>query len=195
MTIILCSKPCSFFSEDKEIKILDEDRQPFYFHTNTAREITFNLPVGKYFTRNKITLLDTFKPYNNYKTPNFDLTGYKIIIGNNPHKATITPAKRQILVDSSINKIKYKPAKKFLIGHEIFHLHCGGNKYALYDAQGKGIGTPIYDAERECDDCSEKNMLNIGYNPTQIKLAKNLILDSFERKICNYENNFESYRR
>lgn len=172
--------PCSFYSSDSPIRILDDKKKLFFYHPNSTGEITFNLPVGIYYTDNELTQRN-FKPYvafikpENYISP----TEFKIIIGKNEHKATISINNRTILLDKSIAKHDYKPCVVFVLLHELYHTVIGGN--VVHDNK------IIFNAEQSCDDFATNYMLSHGYNPTQIKLATQLILNDEHRKKCVHE--------
>lgn len=177
--------PKSYVSFDTDLVIRDNKKIPFYFHPNKERYITFNLPKGKFYTNNIITELPEFKPYGVYVP--FNLQGIKptefeFNVGKNEHIATITPFKKEILLDKWLQKIKYKPAIIFLGCHEFFHLK---NKGSIYNGT-----TLVYDAEQACDNDAENFMCSkLGYNPTQITIAKQILLKNGTRKYCNYNNN------
>ena len=177
-----CVSPCTFFSQDSPIDIKDSKGNIFFFHTNTDRKINFNLPVGSYSTKNLLIQKD-FLPYEKLNDVKFPINpkDFLVVVGNNKHKATISMDNRTILVDRSIANHTYKPCKAFIIGHEIGHIIIGGSKY---DKSGK----MILDAEKWCDDFSRNYMLATGYNPSQIKIASELLLNDFDRKNCIHEN-------
>lgn len=190
------TEPSSFYSTDSPIHIFDELGNMFYVHPNRQRKITFNLPIGEYKTENNLKKVG-FVPYvkNNH---NFDfkkVIGLRLIRKKNKNKATITPYKKEIVMDkkvrykdgTSFNIDEYQPCKTFLIGHEIAHLKVGGNQYNF-------DGTIKFDAEKKCDEISETMMLSNGYNPSQIRICKQLLLSSPHRMECSQyyptKNNF-----
>jgi hypothetical protein len=168
-------KPSSFYSNDKPIVIFDEKKYPFYFHPNKLGSITFNLPIGKYYTKSILKEIP-FIPYEKQMNVKPD-TDYGFNISDNPHKATITPFDKKITVDKKIDSLKYLPAKQFIVGHEIGHTIVGGDRF-------DSMKNKIFDAEKWCDRFSENYMLANGWNPTQVKFAKEFILSNVDRKNC-----------
>ncbi len=178
---IYCDEPKTYFCSEP-VNILDEDKNIFYIHPNKEQSITFNLPIGFYFTNNNLEEKH-YQPYGkkpNVKFP-FDLDEMKVLIASNKHTATIRPFEKTITVDPNTANIKYKPALAFLLRHEVYHLVIGGSRF-------DGKGNIIFDAEKACDDYAKKDMLYCGYNPTQITIAKELLLTSPERKKCIEKN-------
>jgi len=179
MNYIICKEPATFFCEDLNVKIFDEKNNIFYTHPNKENKLTFNLPVGKFQTNNIIFKKNIFLPYENLAENYFRIlpTKFKIIVCDNENKATINTSKLTIRLDKEIANHIYKPVKTFIIGHEIGHIIFGGD---LYDSE-KNI---LFDAEQACDEFAKNYMLSKGYNPTQIKIAANLLLNNSERKKC-----------
>jgi len=177
-----CISPCTFFSQDSPIEILDDKGNIFFYHPNSDRKINFNLPVGKFQTKN-ILIQKDFAPYEKLNPATFSIRpqDFLVVVGKNPHKATISMKNKTILVDKEIANHKYKPCKAFIIGHEIGHIIIGGSQY---DRSGK----MVFDAEKWCDDFSRNYMLATGYNPSQIKIASELMLSDASRKNCIHEN-------
>jgi hypothetical protein len=165
--------------------IYDEDKQPFYWHTNRERSITFNLPIGKYYTPNDLTRKLKFVPYGNEKYPLFKgkaktwLKRLKIYSYKNPNKASISLDKGVIIVDPQYYYNKYKPCRVFTLKHEVYHyfFHC----QTMAQKENRFIHQHY---EKECDNAAKAWMLANGYNPTQISLAIKLLLKGQERKDC-----------
>lgn len=197
MNLVL-KKLSSFNSSDSPIKILDEKGNIFYIHPNRERKISFNLPAGNYSTENNLKEV-AYTPYVRSLYPNLfeRIKGYKIFRGHNPNKATITPMLKKIKIANKVNFKdgsqldinEFKPCLIYLLGHEAAHTIAGSNKY-------NADGTILFDAEQACDNISENWMLANGYNPTQIKLCKQLLLSSPERqKHCQYNSKQMNFRR
>ncbi len=169
---IINREPSSFYSSDTDISILDMYKNPFYAASNFRKNITFNLPVGVFYTNNVLKRV-AFKPYEDFKYPslNYSPKDFKIVIAKNPNKLTINTLSKTIKVDPLIAENKFLPLLTFSIGHELGHLKYGGS-------------TPSFDAEKACDDFSRNYMLSHGWNPTQINLAAQMLLRSFDRKNC-----------
>lgn len=163
--------------------IYDEKKNPFYWHTNKERSITFNLPVGKYYTENNLTKQKKFVPYGHEKYPIFRNTTFlrdlKIYSRPNPNKASISLERRIIVVDPKYFNSKYKPLKTFTLCHEVFHFffHCES-------AEQKQNRLIHQHYEKECDNAAKAWMLANGWNPTQISLAIKMLLKGQERKDC-----------
>lgn len=185
-----CNDPATFFCSDHQIKILDENKKLFYYHPNSIGSITFNLPVGIYYTDNSLQQ-KPFVPYEKFVKPEkfIDPREFKILVGNNPHKATINLRDKTILFDKKIASHKYRPCLQFILGHEIYHTCVGGS---LFDK----AGNMIFDAEKACDDFSKNYMLSHGWNPTQIKIASALLLNDKDRVQCIHNNTItKNFRR
>ena len=163
--------------------IYDEKKNPFYWHTNAERSITFNLPVGKYYTENNLTKKNKFVPYGHEKYPIFSNTTFlrdlKIYCRPNPNKASISLERRIIVVDPKYFNSTYKPLKTFTLCHEVFHFffHCESAE----QKQNRFIHQHY---EKECDNAAKAWMLANGWNPTQISLAIKMLLKGQERKDC-----------
>jgi len=192
-------KPSSFFTSDRKVFVYDDKGNIFYMHPNRQRKLTFNLPVGKYTTSNNISEV-RFKPYvpfvHKFNDP--EIKKYKVVVAYNPHKASIIPHKRLIVVSpvvrykdgTSLDLGEYAPCMTFLMCHEKAHRIVGGN---VVDPK---TGKVIFDAEQACDDIAENYMLSHGYNPSQVKLAKQLILSSPKRRECaQYDAKKLNFRR
>lgn len=169
--------------------ILDDKGDPFYWHTNKLRSITFNLPPGKYSTENNITKLPNFQPYGSGKYPGIRnaafqafLKSLKIYCRENPNKASISLQQRIIIVDPKFYNSPYKPLQVFTLGHEIFHYFFHTKE--KWQKANRFIHQHV---EKQCDEASAHWMLANGYNPTQVSLAVKLLLKGQERKDCIQE--------
>lgn len=180
---ISAKKPSTFYSSDPNIMILDDQGNPFYWHTNKQRSITFNLPVGEYTTDNRIALLPKFEPYGNKKYPIFRNTTFlrdlKLFRRENPNKASISLEHRIIIVDPKFYDSPYKPLKTFTLCHEVFHyfFHAKNKR----EKKNRHIHQHI---EKQCDEAAAHFMLANGWNPTQVSLAVKMLLQGEERKEC-----------
>lgn len=186
MFVIINDNPSTFLSQSAPVRILDEKKNLFYFHPNKEKYCTFNLPSGKYFTKERVYRDAKFVPYENQFQPFLcNPAEFQILVCKNKNKLTIFPYQKKIFVDEEIVKIPYKPLLVFALGHEFSHtlpegkdLVCTGNKFNF------------------CDLNSAYYMLNSGYNPSQIKICSNLLLKQNFRTNCLDEHmSNPQYRR
>lgn len=188
---LICKDPCTFFSTDRNIHVMDENKNSFYFHPNREQFINFNLPIGEYYCDNKIKQT-IFNPYEKFIMPYKFIapSEFKIVVSPNEKKATISIPKKTITVDPKVAYHKYKPATIFVLGHEIAHTTFGGNIL-------NNKGEIVFNAEKACDNQSKNWMLANGYNPTQIKFAVDLILSSQDRRNCIHNDTIKqpNFRR
>lgn len=172
MYSVKCFAPSSFFSSDEGLVIFDEYGNIFYVHPNKTKKINFNLPVGQFFTENNIMRKEKFVPYTK-GWEKFDSTGFVVRVGVNPNKLTVTPALKDIIADHSINDCKYIPLMEFCLGHELSHTL----------PSGKGISC-TGNVKNFCDENSANRMLAIGYNPSQINIARKMSMSDSYRSDC-----------
>jgi len=160
----------------------------FYMHPNDRKSILFNLPMGVFYTENNLLKQKEFQPYEKFRGWNlkFNPKEFTTVLKPNKNKATINTFFKTITVDPSIPKYNYAPLLDFVIGHELGHLEVGGNKYD----DNKNL---IFDAEKACDEISRNYMLSHGWNPSQIKLAAELLLRSGDRRECIHNNTVGKY--
>ncbi len=179
--------PKTIFSQDTPVMVKDSNNNMFYYHPNTRGSILFNLPKGTFYTTNKL-IEQPFNPYEKFEPKNlkFRPSDFTTVLKPNPNKATINTFFKTITVDPNLMKLNYQPVVDFCIGHELGHLEVGGN---TYDNDGK----IIFDAEKECDRIATNYMLSHGWNPTQINIAKELLLRSQYRKDCIHNNTVGKY--
>lgn len=193
------TKPSSFFTSDRGVVVRDIDGNIFYSHPNRQRKLCFNLPVGEYSTMNNVKQVG-FKPYVPFKNhfKDDEIKKYKVVVSPNPHKASIIPHKRRIIVSdkvrykdgSALDIGEYKPCITFLMCHEKAHRIVGGN---VVDPVTKRV---VFDAEQACDNIAENYMLSHGFNPSQVRLAKQLILSTPGRRECSqYDAKKLNFRR
>ncbi len=190
MKKLIVPKPMTFFSDDRNILILDDKMNYFFGRPNRERNINFNLPVGTFYTENNITP-KPFVPYVQYVPLNLsiDPKTFKLIVEKNKNKATINTGAKTITVDKSIEKNEFKPVQTFIIRHEIAHLKHGGSRY-------DGSGKIIFDAEKACDKSAENFMLSHGFNPMQTDLVKRMMLSNKDRAHCQHYNpTINNFRR
>ncbi len=185
---LLVIAPSTFFCSEP-VCIKDNNNNIFYVHPNKEGKINFNLPKGLYFTNNRLDKKQ-FQPYAKFDYPVFKQTikDINIEIKKNPNKATIIPTLKKIIIDKKLSENKYKPALVFLLVHEIGHLKYGGDKFEN--------GVKVFDAEKACDSLAVNYMLSHGYNPTQISIAKEIILSGQDRKNCIHNETIkQNFRR
>lgn len=171
-----------FSTTDKELLIYDKSMIPFYFISGIKNLFRFNLPLGTYYTENKITQLDKPCYYSSPKVPEkyfFDINypeNFKIIYRDNPNKCSVDLEKATIIFDTSYKK-EPRFVRDFIKFHELGH----------FDYTGKGD-----QSERDCDLFAGNCMLKIGYNPTQIAAAQKYSLgqggcsDMRKKSVANY---------
>ena len=181
MFVIQNNEPSSFFCSEPNLRIYDDRRNMFYVHPNTEQKINFNLPKGKYYTPNTITRNAEFKPYKTFKPflPKGFLDDLEIEVGRNRNKASIIRHKKYILIDGKFAKHIFSPIPVFCLAHELHHF-----RYYPKDQTERNNERKMIEIEKKCDEGAVDYMLSKGYNPTQIKLAKNLILSNKERGAC-----------
>lgn len=166
--------------------ILDEKKNPFYFHTNEARHINFNLPPGTYYTENNLHKRTTFQPYRHgpYPTlPKDFLRRVRVFPYPNKSKASISLDRAFILADPKYYYSKFKPLKTFTLCHEVFHkqFHAKNNR----ERRNYFIHEYI---EKQCDNAAKNFMLANGWNPIQVSLAVKMLLKGKHRRECIRES-------
>lgn len=142
-----------FVTHDKYLRIYDERKTLFYFHTLNPEQKTvhFNLPRGIYYTTNsvkqttvrKYKLPELPKRERNFKQPKKITVVYK----ENPNKASIFIEKHLIILDPSIKTLS-RPQLVYILNHERGHYY--------------------YSTEHYCDLYAMREMLKKGFNPSQI---------------------------
>jgi hypothetical protein len=157
-------RPTTFFTSDTNVLIRDAKGTLFYTHTNSRRRLTFNLPYGTYITSNYIEEQDHFEPYpfiDAIDMPSIEVQGrdIKAIVTDNPNKATIYPEHGIILIDHKINNLNYRPAKSFVVGHELGHHYYSSDESA-------------------CDYFAYNIMMRAGYNPSQVYIAAKMLFQN-----------------
>ncbi len=174
-------EPKTFCCSEPDLCIYDEDKNKFYVHPNRQRTITFNLPKGKFFTENKIGEQKVFIPYKEWKPlfPKKFLDGIKILVRPNDNKATIYRQVKTIVIDPEFAFHDFKPVTTFTLSHELHHFIFFPENTEL--RKNKPY---MMELEKLCDEGAVNYMLGNGWNPTQIKLAKNLVLSNKERGLC-----------
>lgn len=193
MKLFKVNKASTFFTASTEVVIYDEKKFPFYFHTNAARRINFNLPPGSYYSNVPLTK-KPFKPYGQKKYPRFRkgfLKRIKVYKVTNQNKASISLKTSQVFVDPLYYDNPYEPLKTFTLLHELFHhfFHAKTKR----EKRNPFIHQFI---ESQCDDAARNYMLANGWNPSQVRIACGLLLRSKWRNRCihntttNAKNNF-----
>lgn len=152
--------PSSFYSADKDIRVLDVDKKFFYYHPNKEGHIIFNLPKGIFYTDNKVTRQIAFKSYPKQKLIGSQPLkgGLRGVTGKNDNVGSIWPEMRYMLIDENIMKHDFAPLPVYVIGHELGH-----------DAG--------HHTEEEADCYGSNLMLDKGYNPTQIDICEALLFN------------------
>ncbi len=145
----------------------------FYDTTPIMPVFDFNLPPGIYlvdqgyfkpmsspinFKQAKLPQSETMFPNTPY---NFDIT-----FAENPNKCTIFWQEKMIVFDNKFLDAPY-PELYFIYFHELGHSRYGFDK--LYS---------MMDAEAYCDLYASNKMLEMGFNPSQIKAAPENTLSS-----------------
>lgn len=149
----------------------------FYEHKGnpTGEAFYFNLPRGEYLTKNELVKLKEPipvhlpklpKPQKNLKFP----AKVSISYSKNPNKASVWTALNHIKIDPDMMK-RTIPEIMFLAFHEAGHY--------------------LYKDEEKCDLFAVREMLKLGFNPSQCFFAVRDALGNFEtsvnRKICIYK--------
>lgn len=188
---LILHKPCTYFTSDSPVKILDEKENIFFYHPNEQKKINFNLPEGTFCTENNLTK-KSFQPYEEFNGSALKkdfLNSFEFSIADNKNKATINPNIKKITIDKKYGNHWYKPLKIFVVCHEVRHLEVGGS---IKDEKGN----IIFDAEKACDDFAKNYMLSHGYNPTQVEAAKEILISGAERRKCISDSmNNKNFRR
>lgn len=165
-------KKTGFCSFNSPVLIFEQKRKrPFYFHKgNENGRFYFNLPKGNYFTENRIEKLNVPVPVQLPELPPFEKNKplpkkVKVNFLENPNKASILVDKHKMYVDPKILKLPL-PAIHFVLFHEIGHYY--------------------YQDEKNCDLFAVREMLKMGFNPSQCGVAiDNALSDkSTDRKMC-----------
>jgi hypothetical protein len=181
MKLFKVNSPSTFYTRSPEIVIYDSNQFPFYFHTNTARHINFNLPPGNYYSNVPLTK-KPFKPYGQKKYPRFPkgfLKRINIYKLKNKNKASISLKRSKIYVDPMYHDNPYEPLQTFTLLHELFHHFFHAKTIA--EKKNPYIHEFI---ESQCDDAARNYMLANGFNPSQVRIACGLLLRSKFRNKC-----------
>lgn len=174
---ILNTSPASFVTTAKKLCIYDDNNKDFYYHTNTAGMLNFNLPTGKYFTDQQIFKKPFFTPYvSDVPTIPIEkkiIRNIKISFGVNKNKATIYRDDLRVLIDTQFYKdvLWYVPAMAFLLCHELSHFVIPD--YSDMDKR-----------ESACDKNGRGLMYSLGFNPIQVTIAAKMLLTNDYRKNC-----------
>lgn len=158
-------------TNDREIRIYDEEGDLFYLYDNpTGRTIAFNLSCGEFFTENDIEELPRAIKYVCPELPKPDKNiipkEMTFHVGYVPQKARIDVNRGIVLIDNTINE-KSKPFKAFVLLHEVGHNFYNGGVHEHY-----------------CDIFAAKQMLEkFGFNQSQVYLAHEFCLSDATKSI------------
>lgn len=157
-----------FNCADEEILIytVNPRLKPFYFKKNPyCEKVIFNLPIGIYETENAVSRVKPLVYYppklpqpERRTIPPKKLT---IFVGENPNKCSINRHNGKILIDDRLTFMPL-PFIHFILFHELGHY--------------------FYKSEYKADIYAAAEMLNIGYNPTQVMYAQYLMLSDHQRR-------------
>lgn len=177
-----------FSCSDNVIDVKNKKGKGLYYFANPkGRTITFNLIPGKWFTKNELKRLD--RPVK-FVTPELDkpelnrpIKPFKFRVGDNPNKCTIDfspPDYVDIFIDKEIAN-QAIPFFVFVMFHENGHFFYGG----------KMKGSPgYYASETKCDKYACKQMLEMGFNPSQCLFAIELCLSENKSSRTRKDNIF-----
>lgn len=162
--------------------VLDSLNNPFYWHDNEARSITFNLPPGGYHCNVPLEKKRHFMPYGHKPYPKLNkafLRKVQVFPLKNPNKASISLERSIIFADPKFYYNKYKPLKTFTLCHEVFHS-------VFHSKTRKEKDNPYIHEfiEMQCDTAAKNFMLANGWNPLQVRIAVKLLLRSKNRNNC-----------
>lgn len=147
-----CHSKTGFQTNDKIVRIYDDAGVLFYFRNPVKVPFYFNLPKGKYKTTNKIVKQSQPRKFKLPKLPTRERSGeipkhIKWTWGRNPHKASIFRHKNTVLLDYGIKNLSRSQRVQVKL-HELGHYY--------------------YQTEHYCDLFAAREMLKMGYNPSQI---------------------------
>ncbi len=180
MFSLTVTKPSTFFTSWPDLVVLDNEKNPFYWHDNTEGHINFNLPRGRYSVNVPVQKRARFRPYPHKPYPRFTGTFLKdvqVFPHKNPNKASISLEKRFIMADPKFYYNEYKPLKTFTLCHEVFHKFFHAKNHR--ERSNRFIREYI---ERQCDRAARDFMLANGWNPIQVRLACAMLLRGQGRK-------------
>lgn len=170
------SQKTGFISSAPLVVIYDASGAPFYVKRRKGANTTFNLPKGRYMIAEGMDLRPLPKPLK-YTAPKLPAPErviarprrIQIFFGTNPNKATIKLEQGLIFLDNSI-KIKTRPELEYVINHELGHY--------------------LYATEKYCDAYAAAQMLDQGYNPSQLYYSINGCLSDASKDRKEHINNF-----
>ena len=181
MADVLLSKITGFACRDRVICIKQRgDNKTLYFQDNPEEiEMTFNLPPGKWTTKNKLRKLKRPLVYicPPLAEPELkrEIKPFKFRVDKNPNKVTISFAFKNfadIKCDPEIWNQSI-PAFVFVMMHEHGHYYYGGK-----DKDKDPVG--YNRSETNCDIFACNKMLQNGFNPSQCIWGINLCLSDAE---------------
>ncbi len=135
------------------LEITDNHGRPFYIKgigNNGNEFVHFNLPPGRYNCSANLTRLSRPIRYRCKKLPFaervLDIPELNITVQENPHKCTVFFNTGDIIIDPSMASLA-KPNLLHILFHELGHFY--------------------YKTEWKCDIFACRQILKIGYNPSQ----------------------------
>ena len=152
--MIVNSERKTGFGAVGKVKVFDLNDSNRLFYSRDFKESgMFNLPAGRWLIMGRVTkhrfhYLDRPslpKPERGHK-----MKCSKIVITDNPNKASTDPKTGLIILDKKISK-KPRAELLFILLHEKGHT--------------------FYKSEYKCDFYAASKMLDLGYNPSQIAMA------------------------
>jgi hypothetical protein len=159
MRKIVVGKKSGFVAQNSPVIIYDHRKKIFYSHLGNSNGLFyFNLPKGVYYTNNSLGWLKEPLKDNLPQLPKREkfipipkqFKDLKIRIGRNPNKASISVYTNKILVDDKILSLPL-PNIIFVLFHEIGHFY--------------------FHSEKSCDLYAARQMLKLGFNPSQCGTA------------------------
>jgi len=177
---LIVRKKSGFASDSNTPIIIRDDRGfPFYDSRSLGPVESFNLPAGKYFVDSgNFTKMATPVYFKKDKLPFPEIAfatlplNFKIVFDTNPNKCTIYWTQKLIVFDDgSGSGVDFRnvprPYFDFILNHEYGHTFYGYG--TLYEPEAY---------ESYCDRFASNRMLDMGYNPSQIKEAPKATLSS-----------------
>jgi hypothetical protein len=166
-----------FITTDKRIEVFDAFMKPFFIENNNKKIFYFNLPKGKYFSKNNLKKASEPRLYSLQNLPDANdfkrlPKTFKIFYIENPNKCTVDVERNIIYFDYSFRD-KPEPFLVYIKLHELGHYFYSGeeNKSEIF-----------------CDWFAYNQMINLGYNPTQIYKA--ILLTLSDRPDAQIRKNF-----
>ena len=139
------------------VRIYDSEMSLFYYNEPKGGDLFFNLPTGNYFVESgdlnfceplKFSKIENIAPTRSLKRPE----RMEIYIGENPHKCSVYQEKGIILFDRNFYESLGVLGREFIYNHEMAHFDYDGSEAE----------------EIACDVYAANQMLENGYNPSQL---------------------------